>query len=315
MNEQLLIIPALLDILIGDPQDLPHPVRCIGLTIKRYEDLIRKSKINLKLGGFFLTGLSILTITGVISLILFIAEKINIYVHIVISIYLLYTAIASKCLDVETRKVHNSLLKEDINDSRKKLSYLVGRDTTNLTREEIIRGAVETVAENTIDGVLAPLMFIGIGMYFGYPVQFAFIYKTINTLDSMVGYMNEKYKDIGYASAKLDDIANYIPARIGSIMMLIGGTTLGYDVHNGLKILGRDCKNHKSPNCGYPESAVSGLLNIQLGGTNTYFGEKVYKPTIGDENLEIEPRNIIDTIRIMYASEIILVLLMCAILL
>lgn len=310
MNELLLIVPVLLDMIIGDPPDVPHPVRYIGWIIKRYENMIRKSNINLKIGGFLLTGLSLITVTVVITLILFISQKINTYLYIIISIYLLYTSLASKCLDVETRKVYKSLLEEDIDDSRKKLSYLVGRDTINLTKEEITRGAVETVAENTIDGVLAPLIFIGIGMYFGYPVQFAFIYKTINTLDSMVGYMNKKYKDIGYASAKLDDIANYIPARIGSLLMLIGGTALGYDGFNGLKISERDSRNHKSPNCGYPESVVAGLLNIQLGGTNTYFGEKVYKPTIGDKNLEIEPRNIIDTIKIMYASEIILVLLM-----
>ena len=310
----LLIIPVILDMIIGDPPNFPHPIRYIGWIIKKYENIIRKSNINLKIGGFFLTGLTLITVTGVVTAILILAEKISYNLNLVISIYFLYTSLASKCLDVETRKVYKSLLKDDINESRKMLSYLVGRDTTSLSEEEVTRGAVETVAENTIDGVLAPLMFIGVGLYFETPVQFAFLYKSINTLDSMVGYINEKYKDIGFASAKLDDIANYIPARLGSCLMLIGGYLLGYNLKNGFKILKRDNRNHKSPNCGYPESVVAGLLNIQLGGINTYFGEKVYKPTIGDKNSEIVPSNIVETIKIMYASETIMVILIMTIL-
>ncbi len=309
-----LIIPIALDLVLGDPHNFPHPIIYIGKTISKYEKWIRKSKINLKVGGFFLTILTTLTVISVISVIFLLVEKLNSIIAVILAIYLLYTSLASRCLDVEAKKVYCSLLEQSIETSRVKLSYLVGRDTSSLTREEVIKGTVETVAENTIDGILAPLIFIAIGIYFGYPVQFVFFYKTVNTLDSMVGYQNEKYGDIGYASAKLDDIVNYIPARIGGLCMLFGGLLLNMDSKNGWKILKRDKRNHKSPNCAYPESAVAGLLNIRLGGTHTYFGEEVYKPTIGDDSREVNPQDIVDTIKIMYASEFILVILIAIIL-
>lgn len=304
-----LIMPVILDMLLGDPVSFPHPIIYIGKVISKYEKWIRKSRINLKVGGFLLLILTIITVLGVMSLVLFLLSKVSVLMSVIASVYLLYASLASKCLDLEARKVYSSLIDEDIKKSRLKLSYLVGRDTTNLTKEEVIKGTVETIAENTIDGILAPLMFIIVGLYFGYPVQFVFFYKTINTLDSMVGYQNKKYKDLGYASAKLDDIVNLVPARVGSVFMLVGGKFLKNDFSNGFKILKRDRRNHKSPNCAYPEASVAGLLNIRLGGTHTYFGEEVYKPTIGDENKQAEPRDITDTIKIMYASEIIMLII------
>lgn len=304
-----LIIPVFLDILLGDPLNFPHPIIYIGKVISKYEKWIRKSQMNLKLGGFLLLISTIFTVLSVISITLFLLSKVSLVLSAVVSVYLLYTSLASKCLDLEARKVYFSLLNEDIDESRLKLSYLVGRDTTKLNREEVIKGTVETVAENTVDGILAPLMFIIIGIYFGYPVQFVFFYKTTNTLDSMVGYQNKKYKNLGFASAKLDDLLNYIPARIGSLFMLVGGLFLKMDFKNGFKILKRDRRNHKSPNCAYPEAAVAGLLNIKLGGTHTYFGEQVYKPTLGDSNQIIGSKHIIDTIKIMYASEMILLVI------
>ena len=304
-----LIIPVFLDILLGDPSNFPHPIIYIGKVISKYEKWIRKSQMNLKLGGFLLLILTIFTVLSVISLTLFLLSKVSLVLSAVVSVYLLYTSLASKCLDLEARKVYSSLLNEDIEESRLKLSYLVGRDTTQLTREEIIKGTVETVAENTVDGILAPLIFIVVGLYFGYPVQFVFFYKITNTLDSMVGYQNKKYKKLGFASAKLDDLLNYIPARIGCLFMLLGGLFLKMDFKNGFKILKRDRRNHKSPNCAYPEAAVAGLLNIRLGGTHTYFGEQVYKPTIGNSNKIVDSKHIIDTIKIMYASEMILLVI------
>ncbi|KNF07898.1 cobalamin biosynthesis protein CobD [Gottschalkia purinilytica] len=310
----MLIIAVILDFILGDPQNFPHPIRFVGFIIRKYEKLIRSLGMNLKLGGFILTGLTIITTTAIITLILWIGKSINPVVKTILSIYLIYTSLASKCLHKETKKVYDKAVEVDIEESRKMLSYLVGRDTKSLNMDEIIRGAVETVAENTIDGVLAPLFYIGIGTYFGIPVHIAYVYKAINTLDSMVGYTNEKYKDIGFASAKLDDMANYLPARLGSILMVVSGVFFKYDVLNGFKVLFRDRRNHKSPNCGYPESAVAGLLNIQLGGTNTYFGEKIYKPTIGDEVNKLEPKHIIDTIKVMYGSEILTVALIICLL-
>lgn len=303
----LLLIVVALDFILGDPPNWPHPIKWIGLSISRYEKAIRKSGLNLRMGGFILTLLSLTTVLTVSTLILKVAQLIHPLLEIIITIYLLYTSIAAKCLDVEAKKVYKAVHKKDIEKSRKMLSYLVGRDTSQLDFEEVIRGVVETVAENTIDGVLAPLFYMGIGFYFGVPVQFALGYKVINTLDSMVGYLQEPYIEIGYASAKLDDIANYIPARIGSLFMVLAGGLLGYNVKQGFKVLIRDRRNHKSPNCGYPESAVAGLLKIQLGGTNTYFGQRVYKPTIGDKDTPLTAKHIINTIKIMYGAEFLMI--------
>ncbi len=309
MKEVLILFTAvLIDSIMGDPYWLPHPIIFIGNMIKKYEGIIRRIKfIPLKIGGFILTIGSIITVMIVIFSILFIANIIHPVLKLVIMVYLLYTSLAGRCLHLEGNKVYESLIEKDIEKSRKLLSYLVGRDTSELTLQDITRGIVETIAENTVDGVLAPVFYIIIGFFIGMPVEMAFLYKTINTLDSMVGYKQEPYKDIGYASAKLDDIANYIPARLGSLLMLGAGGILGYDIRRGLKILIRDRRNHKSPNCGYPESAVAGMLNIQLGGTNTYFGERVYKPTIGDDVVPLEPKHIKDTVRIMYGAQVIMI--------
>lgn len=305
----VLLIAVLIDWIIGDPYCLPHPIVFIGNMIKKYEGIIRKSKIiSLRLGGFILTTASIITVTVILSSILFIAHSIHPYFKMILTVYLIYTSLAARCLHIEANKVYESLREKDIKKSRKLLSYLVGRDTRELDNQGITRGIVETVAENTVDGVLAPMFYIIIGFFIGKPVEMAFVYKTVNTLDSMVGYKQEPYREIGYASAKLDDIANYVPARLGSLLMLASGGMLGYDIKNGYRILIRDRRNHKSPNCGYPEATVAGLLNIQLGGTNTYFGERVYKPTIGENKASLEANHIKDTVYIMYGAQVIMLI-------
>ncbi|GKX32055.1 cobalamin biosynthesis protein CobD [Vallitalea longa] len=309
----ILCIAILLDRIFGDPVNIPHPIIYIGKLISRLEKTIRKSRIPLKIGGFVL----LITTVGItffsITLVLFVCSKIHPYIQDIVTTYLLYTALAAKCLKDEVLKVYKAIEKDDLELSRKQLSYLVGRDTNNLTKEEIIRGAIETAAENTVDGVLAPLMFIAIGFIVNMPVQFVFMYKAVNTLDSMVGYLHVKYKDIGFASAKTDDIFNYIPARLGSFFMLLAGGVLRYDFKKGLKILRRDNKNHKSPNCGYPESVVAGLLNIQIGGTNTYFDEVVVKPTIGDPGEKLNGKHIVKSTSVIYVSEIITLVVICLI--
>ncbi len=190
-----------------------------------------------------------------------------------------------------------------IEEARNRLSYIVGRETQSLNEDEIIRATVETVAENTSDGVIAPLLFIFI---FGIPG--GFIYKFINTMDSMLGYMNDKYIDLGYFPAKMDDIANYIPARITGLLMLVS-SIFTHDVKNGFNIMIRDRKNHRSPNAIYPEAALAGLLGIQLGGGAYYHGSYVDKPYIGDNSKLIEKRHINDTIKIMYSSEVLLTII------
>ncbi|MBC7958895.1 MAG: cobalamin biosynthesis protein CobD, partial [Vallitaleaceae bacterium] len=209
----------------------------------------------------------------------------------------------------EVMKVYSALKADDLSEGRRFVSYLVGRDTQNLNKEQVTRAAVETAAENTVDGILAPLFFMVIGLIFGVPVQAVFLYKTINTLDSMVGYIQEPYREIGFFSAKTDDVFNYIPARIGSVFMLLGGAFLGYDFKNGKRILIRDRRNHKSPNCAYPESVVAGLLGIQMGGTNQYFNQTLVKPTIGDASRSIEIEDIPASLKIMVASQVVMLLI------
>lgn len=301
MNILSIYIGYIADLIVGDPYSFPHPVRFIGNLISFLQKKIRgifKSDKQLKVGGFILWIITV----GMTYLITYAVVKIcsfNIVLSIVVNGFIIYTTLATKCLKDEAVKIYNVLKTGDIEKSRVQLSYIVGRDTSNLSEVEIIRATVETVAENTVDGIIAPMFYAFIG---GAPLAMA--YKAINTLDSTVGYKNEKYKDIGFASAKIDDIANYIPARISVILMTIGSFILGYDYKNCFKISIRDRKNHKSPNCAFSEGAVSGALGIQLGGTNVYFGEKVYKPTIGDKLREIDREDIIKTNKIMYASSL-----------
>lgn len=305
MNILSIYIGYVADLIVGDPYSFPHPVRFIGKLINFTQGIIRKvfkSDKQLKFGGFILwfitVGITYLITYSIVKLFSF-----NGLLSVVVNGFIIYTTLATKCLKEEALKIYNVLKTGDIEKSRTQLSYIVGRDTTTLSESEIIRATVETVAENTVDGIIAPMFYAVIG---GAPL--AMVYKAINTLDSTVGYKNEKYKDIGFASAKIDDVANYIPARISVVLMTIGSFFLRYNYRNCFKISIRDRKNHKSPNCAFSEGAVSGALGIQLGGTNVYFGEKVYKPTIGDKLREIDKEDIIKTNKIMYASSFVSIL-------
>lgn len=298
----VMVIAYLLDLIIGDPYSFPHPVRFIGNLIRFTEGKIRiifKSKKQLKIGGFLLWTITVGFTALVTNLILNLLCINNIF-YVIIASIILYTTLSTKCLADEAKKIYEVLKTGDIEKSRKQLSYIVGRDTTSLNENEIIRATVETVAENTVDGIISPMMY----GFIGGPVL-AMAYKAINTLDSMVGYKNEKYGDIGFASAKIDDIANFIPARITPFFMMIASFILGFNSKKSIKIAMRDRKNHKSPNCAYAEGAVAGALEVQLGGTNMYFGEKVYKPTIGDKDRELEAEDILITNKIMYLTSFI----------
>ncbi|KKY01196.1 cobalamin biosynthesis protein CobD [Paraclostridium benzoelyticum] len=298
----VMFIAYLLDLIIGDPYSFPHPVRFIGNLIRFTEGKIRiifKSKKQLKIGGFLLWTITVGFTALVTNLILNLLCINNIF-YVIIASIILYTTLSTKCLADEAKKIYEVLKTGDIEKSRKQLSYIVGRDTTSLNENEIIRATVETVAENTVDGIISPMMY----GFIGGPVL-AMAYKAINTLDSMVGYKNEKYGDIGFASAKIDDIANFIPARITPFFMMIASFILGFNSKKSIKIAMRDRKNHKSPNCAYAEGAVAGALEVQLGGTNMYFGEKVYKPTIGDKDRELEAEDILRTNKIMYLTSFI----------
>ncbi len=297
-----MVVAYILDLIIGDPYSFPHPVRFIGNLIRFVETKIRdisKNSKQLKIGGFVLWIVTVGTTFLVTYLVLNLVSLSKI-IYLIIASIILYTTLSTKCLADEAKKIYDVLKSGDIKKSRKQLSYIVGRDTTNLNEQEIIRATVETVSENTVDGIIAPMMY----GFIGGPVL-AMSYKAINTLDSMVGYKNDKYKDIGFASAKIDDIANFLPARITPFFMMIASFILGFNAKKSIYIAMRDRKNHKSPNCAYAEGAVAGALEIQLGGTNIYFGKEVYKPTIGDKERELEAEDIIRTNKIMYVTSFV----------
>jgi len=303
-----LLIAIFLDVLIGDPYSLPHPIKLMGKMIGCEERLARKiakSDNGLKVLGGLIVVVNILLAFFVPYYILRLLQGNSLFYHVV-NTYFLYTCIAAGCLHREAMKVYAALAKW-LEEARYRVSFIVGRDTAHLNEEEVIKATVETVAENTSDGVIAPLLFAMIG---GAPL--AFVYKMVNTMDSMLGYMNEKYKDIGFFPAKTDDLFNYIPSRLTGFLMCVS-SLFRYDPLQGFKIMIRDRKNHKSPNCAYPEGAVAGLLGIQLGGAHTYFGELVHKPVIGDQNRTVERDDIKRAITIMYSSEILLVLTYLAI--
>lgn len=296
-----IIFAVILDFIIGDPYSFPHPVKLMGRIISFEEKLARKitaSKKGLKFAGLIIviTNISLGFIAPYLLL-----KSIKQYriIYTIVNTYLIYTCIAAKCLRDEAMKVSKAL-DIGIEEARTRLSYIVGRETKNLSEEEIIRATVETVAENTSDGVIAPLLYI---ILLGAPGGLA--YKFINTMDSMLGYMNEKYIDLGCFPAKVDDIFNYIPARVTGLLMCL--SSIGrFNLKDGFRIMIRDRKNHKSPNCAYPEGAVAGLLGIQLGGNNYYHGKLVEKPTIGDKIKFIVKKDIENTIEIMYRSQLLL---------
>lgn len=296
------VISVLIDFLIGDPPSFPHPVKLMGRIISYEEKKARKVfNKNLKTGGFLIVIINIIIGFFIPFFILYLLKPYKILYHIV-NIYFIYTCIAARCLHDEAIKVYKALC-NSIEDARYRLSFIVGRETGKLSEPEIIRADVETVAENTSDGVIAPLFYI---MLFGTPL--GFVYKFVNTMDSMLGYMNEKYIDLGFFPAKTDDLFNFLPARLTGFLMCIS-CIFRFDFANGIRIMLRDRKNHKSPNCAYPEGAAAGLLGVQLGGDNIYFGQVVKKPKIGDKLKELDKEDIKKTTEIMYRSEILLVLI------
>ncbi|MBN1469041.1 MAG: cobalamin biosynthesis protein CobD [Fusobacteriaceae bacterium] len=284
-----IVIAYFLDLIFGDPYSIPHPIVFIGKLIKKLENFYYSKKINKKISGFLMN----LSVLFIVYLIFYFVNKIQ-----VLEIYFLYTILASKSLVKETKKVYLALKNNDIKKARLMLSYLVSRNTEDLEEKDIIKGTVETCSENITDGIIAPLFYMFIG---GLPL--AMTYKAINTLDSMVGYKNEKYKDFGFFSAKLDDVANFIPSRLSGLLFIpISCIFLGYDFKNSIKIFFRDRKNHSSPNSAHTESAVAGALNIQLGGPTKYFGVVEEKKYIGDKKNELTIKNIRDNHKIIYLS-------------
>jgi len=298
---------ALLEFLLGCPANWPHPVRWIGHLITWLERRIRRlshSSSGLQIGGAVLwlvvVGSAWLVSWGVLCL----ANAIHPVLGFLIEVWMIYTVLAARCLSDAAKEVYRVLKQGSLSESRQALSWIVGRDTSQLERPQMTRAVVETVAENSVDGVIAPLFFLLLG---GAPLAMA--YKAVNTLDSMVGYKTEKYRDIGRVSARLDDAANYIPARLGWLLLTLAAWLLRENAAQALKIGFRDRHQHSSPNCAWPEGAVAGALGIRLGGPNDYFGERVEKPWIGDAQREVEVEDITRTINLMLLASFLALVL------
>ncbi|MCX7842880.1 MAG: adenosylcobinamide-phosphate synthase CbiB [Clostridia bacterium] len=303
-----IIIAYILDLIIGDPYWLPHPVRFIGWLVRISEKFLRAGITGADVekkerrAGAALAFFVVSSVFILVFAILKAAELASPILFHILNIYFIYSALASTCLAVEAGKVYGALKEGDIVKARQCLGMLVGRQTEGLSEPEVIRGVVETTAENTVDGIVSPMIYAFAGSIFGIGAPLVYAFKAVSTLDSMVGYMNDKYINFGRVSAKLDDAANYIPARLSGVIMPVAAFLCGKSFLNSFRIMLRDRKNHKSPNCAYPEAAVAGALGVQLGGANIYFGKVVEKPTIGDAAKPLEANDIPDTIIIMYIT-------------
>ena len=293
-----LFIPALacgfvLDLLLGDPRWLYHPVRLIGRLITFLENRLRARGGNLFLSGILLTfltvSLTMLSSAGILLLL----RQLGPVPQFLGMVLLNWMGLAAKSMCSEARDV-SLALDRGLEAGRQQVARIVGRDTDRLTEEEVIKATVETVAENTTDGVISPMFYAALG---GPILLWGF--KAASTLDSMVGYKNEKYRQLGCCSARLDDLLNYIPARLTGPMMALSALPAGLDTGNAFRILIRDHARHQSPNCAYSEAAAAGALHIQLGGTHDYFGIPVVKPTIGDPDRPAKREDIRSACRLL----------------
>lgn len=298
-----LFIGYVLDSIFGEPLGALHPIRLIGKLIEITEKLLRQlKKYNLseKSKGMLLWFIVTFVSYVVPFFILYSLNKINVLLALVVESIMILFVFATKSLKDESMKVHQALLNGDIMEARRYLSYIVGRDTENLTEEQIIKATVETISENTSDGVIAPMLFVILG---GAPL--GFFYKAVNTLDSMVGYKNEKYINFGRFTAKADDYINFIPSRFAAYLMIAASYILSLDYKNAFKIYKRDRYNHLSPNSAQTESVCAGALNIMLGGSNFYGGVLVHKKNIGDDSRAPEKDDIIKANNLMYVTSLL----------
>ena len=294
----------ILDLMIGDPRWLYHPVCLIGNLIAFLEKILRKIFPKTDQGelaaGIVEVILVCLLSGGIPFLILHILYGISVWAGFALETFWCYQLLATKSLKTESMKVYDRLKNGTLDEARYAVSMIVGRDTRELTETGVTKAAVETVAENASDGVIAPMLYMAIG---GVPLMF--LYKGINTMDSMLGYKNDKYLYFGRVAAKLDDVANYIPARISGWLMVAGTVFTGMDIKNAAKIYKRDRRNHASPNSAQTEAAMAGALDVQLAGNAYYFGKLYEKPTIGDPIRPVEPEDIKRANRLMYAASIL----------
>ena len=302
-----LLLGFLLDLILGDPHWLPHPVQGVGWLINRLEPAARglfpKTPEGEKQAGICMALLVCVLSVGTAAAVIALAAWITPVLGWLIEVILCYQLLAVKSLRVESIKVSKALEHGTIDDGRRAVSMIVGRDTEKLTEEEVIAAAVETVAENASDGILAPMLWMAAGG----PLA-GMLYKAVNTMDSMVGYKNDRYINFGWCAARLDDVLNWIPARISGVLMCLA-SCFGFDGRNAWRIFRRDRKNHSSPNSAHTEAACAGALHLQLGGTHMYFGKPVEKPTIGDPDRPIRREDIAEANRLVFYTALIALLL------
>lgn len=306
-----LIIGSIVDFILGDPRELWHPVQGIGWVISRLEKILRRlfpvGRAGERWAGAVLVVLTLLVSVGVPALLLFFLSLVHPLLSFLLSCIFCWQLLAARSLRTESLKVEEALEKEGLEAGRRAVSMIVGRDTRDLTEEGVIKAAVETVAENTSDGVTAPLFYMILAGPLG-----GFAYKAVNTMDSMVGYNNEKYQYFGTCAARLDDAANFIPARLSALFMTAAAFLAGYDGKNAWRILKRDRKKHKSPNAAHTEAVMAGALDVQLAGDAWYFGKLVRKPFIGDGIRPIERQDIRRACRLEYATALLQLLVLGA---
>ena len=307
-----LILGFCLDLLIGDPHGIPHPVVYIGKLIDVAEKGMRKMFPKTVRGENFAGAavwLIVVTVSaGIPLLVLHLAYGANCWLGLLLETILCAQILATKSLKTESMKVYQALQTGDLSKARYAVSMIVGRDTQYLDEAGVTRAAVETVAENTSDGIIAPMLFLAIG---GAPL--GFFYKAVNTMDSMLGYVEMPYKNVGLVPAKMDDVFNYIPARISAFLMLAAGGLLGMDVKNGWKIFKRDRYNHSSPNSAQTESVCAGLLGLRLAGDAWYHGVLHKKKFIGDPIRQVVPVDIPLACRLLYGTAFLGLLVFCAV--
>jgi adenosylcobinamide-phosphate synthase len=310
VRASILLAAFLLDCILGDPYTLPHPIRWIGTLISKVEKFLRprfpKTQKGEEMGGIVTVFVVLLISFACTVVLLYIAKWAHFLLYWLLSVLICYYMLAARSLERESRKVYHALKTGTLEQARYAVSMIVGRDTASLDEEGVTRAAVETVAENTSDGVIAPLLYMAL---FG-PIG-GVLYKTVNTMDSMMGYHNEKYEYWGKTAAKLDDIVNFVPARLSGVFMCLAAAFVKEDSREAWRIFCRDRLNHKSPNSAHTEAACAGALHIQLGGSNYYFGQLVKKPTIGDALRPIEVEDIPRSNRLMYATAILTLFLCC----
>ncbi len=306
------VVAFLLDALIGDPRSKFHPVVLIGKLISLLEKFLRRDSDS-PLKQVVKGGVLVYAVVIASLLVGLVIEDLSRQVpslaaQIFIQALVLSFMISPRTLGDAAREIYWLLENDNLPRAREKVGWIVGRDTANLNEAEVTRAAVETVSENTVDGIISPLFYFAIG---GLPL--AIFYRAVNTMDSMLGYKNEKYFFFGRIAARLDDVANWIPARLTAVLFIGAAVILRLDWRNAFKMMRRDASKHPSPNGGYAEATVAGALNIRLGGMNYYFGQPHFRAYMGEPNKSLEAAHILGAIRMMYTATILFLMCACVI--